>query len=102
MKLAAALISAAVALSIGPAAAETLRNCAPREVIAARLAEKYGETPQVAGLSSIGTLLEVFASPDTGTWTVIQTTPKGTACLVAAGQDFTHFAGDPRPAGDPA
>ena len=32
--------------------------------------------------------MEVYASPETGTWTIAVTTPDGTMCLVAAGQGF--------------
>ena len=62
-------------------------QCGPRDSIIAVLAERYGETRQSVGLAQ-NAVMEVFASRETGTWTIAVTTPDGTMCLVAAGQDF--------------
>lgn len=59
--------------------------CAARSEIVARLTDRYGETLQSAGLSRGHDLLEVFASPGTGSWTILLTTPRGLSCLVASG-----------------
>ena len=64
------------------------QNCAPRAVVIERLAGAYGETRQSIGLGQNNAVVEVFASADTGTWTITVTTPAGLTCLVASGQAF--------------
>ncbi len=70
------------------AAAEGNRNCGPRAAVVDRLAEGYGETRQSMGLGANNSVVEVFASEETGTWTITVTTPHGVTCLVASGQSF--------------
>ena len=70
------------------ARAETLRNCAPRDVVVERLAGGYGESRQSIGLGPQGAVMEVFASSATGTWTITVTSPSGVTCLIASGQSF--------------
>ncbi|GHF38160.1 hypothetical protein [Seohaeicola zhoushanensis] len=72
-------------------AAQT-RNCAPRDIVVERLADGYGESRQSIGLGAQGAVIEVFASNDTGTWTITVTTPAGLTCLVASGQSFQALA----------
>lgn len=67
-------------------------NCAPREVVIDRLGEGYGETRQSIGLGSQGQVMELFAAPDSGTWTITVTLPNGITCLVAAGEAYEHLA----------
>lgn len=62
-------------------------QCGPRDTVAARLAERYGETRRATGLAT-GAVVEIFASTDTGSWTIAVTTPDGRMCLVAAGQGW--------------
>lgn len=64
------------------------RNCAPRAAVVERLAQRYGETRQSMGLGANNAVVEVFASNDTGTWSITITTPGGLTCLVASGQAF--------------
>lgn len=74
------------------AAAQTAPNCAPRETVVARLASTYGETRQSIGLGSNNSVVEVFASVESGTWTITVTTAAGLTCLVASGQSFETLA----------
>jgi hypothetical protein len=60
--------------------------CADRAQVVSRLEERYGETLQSMGLHQNNNLLEVYASAETGTWTILVTRPDGIACLIAAGQ----------------
>ena len=90
--LKAVLTGAVLALSIsGPALAQA-NNCAPREKVVDRLASKYGETRQSMGLGTNNSVVEVFASSDTGTWTITITRTDGMTCLVASGQAFEALA----------
>lgn len=61
-------------------------SCADRNLIVDRLSQKYGETRQSAGLNQNNGMVEVFASTDTGTWTILITMPNGKSCLMAAGK----------------
>jgi len=75
-------------------------NCAERGVIVERLASQYGESRQAIGMAGDRQVVEVFASLETGSWTILVTTTSGIACLVAAGQHFEHL-NEPLP-GEPA
>lgn len=81
----------AILLVPGGASAQNLRNCAPREAVIDRLATGYGETRQVMWLAANNQVLEVFASIETGTWTITVTMPNGLTCLVASGQGFERL-----------
>lgn len=88
-------VAAALAISTGlftPANAQQNRNCAPRPIVIAKLAEGYGETRQSIGLGARGAVIETFASSDTGTWTITVTMPNGVTCLIASGQSFETLA----------
>ena len=83
--------AAATAMALtfaGEADANNSRNCAERDQVVSRLAEGYGETRQSIGLGANNSLVEVFASNETGTWTITVTAPGGKTCLVATGQAF--------------
>ncbi|WP_027256402.1 MULTISPECIES: hypothetical protein [Leisingera] len=78
-------------LAAAPAAAQS-RNCAPRDTVIKRLAEKYGESRQSIGMGQKGMVMETFASENTGSWTITVTTPNGMTCLVASGQSYEVLA----------
>jgi hypothetical protein len=77
------------------------QNCAPRDLVVARLADRYAETRQSVGLGSNNALVEVFASVATGSWTITVTAPNGVTCLLASGQAFEALTEALPPAGDP-
>lgn len=58
------------------------------KAVKARLAADFAERPVSGGLQDDGNLLSVFASPATGTWTMVSTSPDGQSCIVAVGQDW--------------
>ncbi len=77
------------------------QNCAPRAVVIERLASSYGEIRQSIGLAQNNTMVEVFASTNTGSWTITVTNASGLTCLVASGQAFERLAESlPTPAED--
>lgn len=96
------LIGAGV--TAGAAAEAQDANCRERDALVALLAQRYGETRQAIGLSSATQMVEVFASDETGSWTITITRPDGIACMVAAGEHFEAVDEDLTPAllGDPA
>ena len=67
-------------------------SCANRDIIVERLEAKYGETRQSAGLNQNNGMVEVFASTETGTWTILVTMPTGISCLMAAGKAWQGLA----------
>ena len=82
---------AIAALAATPATAQS-RNCADHARVVERLASGYGESRQSIGIGSDNTVVEVFASLDTGTWTITVTQPGGLTCLVASGGAFQALA----------
>jgi len=94
-----ALTAVFVVLAFGMARAQPPANCAPHDVLLERLASTYGEQRQAVGLGANNVLVEVFASDDTGTWTITMTVPGGMTCLVASGEAYQSRA---RPPGTPA
>lgn len=77
-------------------------QCAPRDRVVAHLAAKYSETRRSVGLAANNMVLEVFASEETGSWTITVTSAQGITCLVASGQNFQAVQDDPPATGSPA
>jgi len=63
------------------------RNCLPHDSAGDKLRAEFGEKVLGRGVSSDGTLVEIFLSPS-GTFTVIKTTPKGMSCVVDFGEGW--------------
>ena len=76
------------AASIPAAAQEHAAQCAERTKIIAGLAKQYQESPVAMGLDSSGSIIEITASEDGGTWTALVSRPDGVSCMVAAGQHW--------------
>lgn len=76
--------------------------CGERGTVVERLQSRYGETRQSIGLGNGDQVVEVFASTETGTWTIVVTMPNGATCLLASGESFEHVGSAPAPKGDPA
>ena len=89
----------AMLLATQHAFAQSTQNCADRTLVIERLTTKFGETRQSIGLAANRSVVEVYASDDTGSWTIIVTMPNGKTCLVASGQSFETLAELPEPKG---
>jgi len=72
-----------------PAASQTQAVCGERSEFVFKLQNGYAEKPVSLGLSSNGSMIEVFAS-DNGTFSVLVTRPGGTSCIVAAGENWQN------------
>ena len=81
----------AMLLTAYEASAQT-RNCAPRDTVVERLADRYNESRQVLALNGANLVLEVFASEESGTWTITLTQHSGLTCIVAAGENYQYVA----------
>jgi len=77
-------------------------SCGPRATVIAHLSENFGESRQTIGMADGGNVIEVFASIETGSWTITVTMPNGMTCLVAAGRAFELLVEAPAPAGTPS
>ena len=97
MKITLAVLAFATCFA-GAASAQN-QNCGSRDQVVERLATKYGESRQSIGLAPKGRVVEVYASTDTGTWTITVTMPNGVTCLVASGQSFESLDEPIEPAG---
>ena len=73
--------------------------CGERDMVVDTITDRFGETRQSWGLGPNNRIVEIFASEETGTWTITITSPDGTTCLVAAGLYWENLL--PGPAGDP-
>jgi hypothetical protein len=76
-----------VALTASPLLAAT-PPCGATEEVARLLDQRYGELPVSNGLQGNGQLLQIFASPTTGSWTAVTTTPRGVSCVLATGRGW--------------
>lgn len=69
--------------------------CAPRDAVLGQLAQRFGESRQAFGLRGETQLVELFASIETGTWTITSTDTAGVTCIIGSGQDFRLVAEAP-------
>ena len=91
------LLAAAIAASFlvpGPADAQSL--CGAREAVVDMLGARYGETVRSLGLAGGNRIVEIFASDETGSWSILVTNAAGVACLVASGQHYEQVAAGPQ------
>ncbi len=52
------------------------------------LAEQYSEAPIAVGITNTGGLVEVLSAGESGTWSIIVTSPRGMSCIVGAGEGW--------------
>jgi len=60
--------------------------CVQRDDALKRLDGKWGEVPVFRALTTGGKMLEILANLDTGTFTILETSPNGVACYAGAGE----------------
>lgn len=72
-----------------PAAAQM--RCGQRDAIVRQLATRYGETQRSVGFQQGRGVVEIYVNADSGSWTILLTTPEGMSCLMAAGEAFQAF-----------
>lgn len=94
------LLATAMALIGSPVFAQS-SNCAPRDKVVERLEGKYSEGVHARGLAANGTVVEVWGSKESETWTVTATAPSGLTCLIASGESFETLEPTAAVEGDP-
>ncbi len=87
---------AATALAVAPvvglrATAFAQSVCTTRGEVTKQLDSRYSEAPVAIGLAKSGGVIEVFATTDGSTWTIIITMPDGTSCMMAAGEAWENL-----------
>ncbi|ARU02098.1 hypothetical protein LOKVESSMR4R_02804 [Yoonia vestfoldensis] len=76
-----------IAAFLGATQAQAMA-CADTALVAQRLAQIYGERQLLVTPGPDGSLTQLFAATDTGSWTIAITQPDGQTCLVASGAGF--------------
>ncbi|MEM6662870.1 MAG: hypothetical protein AAF666_11920 [Pseudomonadota bacterium] len=71
-----------------PAVASAQTVCGKRDDIISQLQRKYGETRRSLGVQQGRGVVEIYASAETGSWTILVTDARGMSCLMAAGEAF--------------
>lgn len=66
-------------------------SCGIRDTVVEQLKKKYSEELKVGGLQKIRnghSVMELWSSDETGTFTILLTNANGISCIVAAGTDY--------------
>ena len=77
-------------------------NCGKRDQVVEKLETKFDEHLTAGGLQKVRSteaVMEIWASSETGTFTVLITNPQGVSCIVAAGTNFFKAAEKPKEKG---
>jgi len=86
------LITALVLLA-SPVVAQEGSPCAPRQVVIDALMAAYGENFAAQGMrhgpGGPVSIFEWVSNEETGSWTLLETTPDGMTCMVASGSDYS-------------
>ena len=80
-------------------------NCALRDTVVERLQSRFSEQLTVGGLQNsqnAQSVVEIWASAETGTFTVLLTNANGISCIVAAGTDYFEAIPVKAPEGTPS
>lgn len=85
-----------------PGTALSATQCGRHDSVVSFLGDRYGEIRHGIGIAGNDAVMEIFASADTGTWTIVVTTADGATCLLASGEGFRATAEAAPPKGDPA
>ena len=86
----AALLAAFLVSSTAHAGGER-PLCGDRAEFVEKLKDGYAESPVSIGLAKNGSIIEVFAAAS-GSFSIIITSPVGTSCMVASGEDWQNKA----------
>lgn len=84
----ALIISTILTLTALPAIAQ---QCAPREAAVRILSDEHGEVRISRALDTRQRMIEIYANPETGSWTALMSAPHGSgvvSCIVSSGTAF--------------
>ncbi|MEL6608754.1 MAG: hypothetical protein AAFO93_07565 [Pseudomonadota bacterium] len=94
MKILLSAAAVAIGASFIPAPAQA-QNCALRTDMVTALKFRHDESQVSAGLQNADVMVEVFASPNTGTFTILLTRTDGVSCIIAAGTNWAEVSALP-------
>lgn len=77
--------------AIAPPVLAQSATCGERHTITTSLANNYGEFHVGGGLQSGTQMIEVWSSPETGSFTILLTRANGISCIVSSGQSWDSF-----------
>ena len=86
--------AAAIALSLvglGAPEAEARNVCMKHSDLTGVL-QKHKESQAAIGVASNGNLIQVYATEDGATWSIVMTNPQGVSCVMAVGKDWDQRA----------
>jgi len=89
-------ITAIALLLLASPAAGQGNVCFDRPAVIERLAQKFKEYPAWVGLTNRGHMLELYASQNGETWTLLVSSGNGLTCLVATGEG-SRMIDEPKP-----
>lgn len=87
-RLSAPALACAILVCAASTPAASQMVCGDRASIISQLEGRYGESRRSIGLQEGRGIVEVWASDETGTWSIVITNPMGLTCLLAAGDSF--------------
>src|SRR5690606_12946845 len=62
--------------------------CSTRDQMVSMLAKSFQEAPTAVGMVDSDAVVEIFVSPDHGTWTILASDPAGNSCIISAGEGW--------------
>ena len=83
-----AFMAAFLLVGCATAPARGQQLCMDRDALLTQLYLHAREQPVAIGLTSSGNIVEVLASGDGATWTLIATGPTGLSCVVQTGEHW--------------
>ena len=79
------------AMAAKPAGAQEAQMIwAERAVVVEQLEQKYTEQPRALGVTTDGSILELFSAPDGQTWTLVVTLTNGMSRVIASGESWIN------------
>ncbi len=76
-------------MMIPPVFAQSVGFCTSYKDIKNYLLTQYSQSAEYFGITDEGSLMEIFVSFSTSTWSAVITPPNGFACIVSAGMYWT-------------
>jgi hypothetical protein len=86
---------AGLAATTAPAMAQGQSACTQSHDITKLLSDDFSELPVAFGVQRDGSLMQIYASKQGNTWTVVLTKPEGVSCIVAEGVRWEALPREP-------
>jgi hypothetical protein len=71
-----------------PASAQ--EACMDHSELSSMLGQRFAEKSVARGLDANGRMVEIYATDDGATWSMVITTPEGQSCVVASGEAWAE------------